>query len=180
MPRGDRTGPMGMGPMTGRGGGYCTGSGRPAFNQGGWGSFFSNGPGLGSGWGGGGRGLCRWFFGAGLPAWRRFAGGGASVRRIGSGFGKTVAERPGGSLAVRVGQDQKTHSGNGIPPRLRVNPLQKAARLPVGRQAAFINFPWRPERPGSRQAEPLREPSAGHSLAGRRFDLTPMARTSAV
>ncbi len=76
MPRGDRTGPMGMGPMTGRGGGYCAGSGRPAFNQGGWGSFFSNS--LGPGGRSGGRGLCRWFFGAGLPAWRRFAGGGAS------------------------------------------------------------------------------------------------------
>lgn len=25
MPRGDRTGPMGMGPATGRGAGYCTG-----------------------------------------------------------------------------------------------------------------------------------------------------------
>lgn len=27
MPRGDRTGPMGMGPMTGRGAGYCGGFG---------------------------------------------------------------------------------------------------------------------------------------------------------
>jgi len=29
MPFGDRTGPMGMGPMTGRAAGYCTGFGRP-------------------------------------------------------------------------------------------------------------------------------------------------------
>jgi len=31
MPFGDRTGPRGMGPMTGRGAGYCSGSGRPGF-----------------------------------------------------------------------------------------------------------------------------------------------------
>ena len=31
MPFGDRTGPTGMGPMTGRGAGYCAGSGAPGF-----------------------------------------------------------------------------------------------------------------------------------------------------
>lgn len=31
MPRGDRTGPMGMGPMTGRGAGICGGFGAPGF-----------------------------------------------------------------------------------------------------------------------------------------------------
>lgn len=31
MPRGDRTGPMGMGPMTGRGTGFCGGFGAPGF-----------------------------------------------------------------------------------------------------------------------------------------------------
>jgi len=31
MPRGDRSGPDGMGPMTGRGLGYCAGSDRPGF-----------------------------------------------------------------------------------------------------------------------------------------------------
>lgn len=31
MPRGDGTGPLGMGPMTGRGAGYCAGSGAPGF-----------------------------------------------------------------------------------------------------------------------------------------------------
>lgn len=31
MPRGDRTGPNGMGPMTGRGAGYCSGYDRPGF-----------------------------------------------------------------------------------------------------------------------------------------------------
>jgi hypothetical protein len=31
MPRGDRTGPAGMGPMTGRAAGYCTGNNTPGF-----------------------------------------------------------------------------------------------------------------------------------------------------
>ncbi len=31
MPFGDGTGPRGMGPMTGRGAGYCAGFGRPGF-----------------------------------------------------------------------------------------------------------------------------------------------------
>jgi hypothetical protein len=33
MPGGDRTGPRGEGPMTGRGAGYCTGSLYPGFTQ---------------------------------------------------------------------------------------------------------------------------------------------------
>jgi hypothetical protein len=31
MPFGDGTGPMGLGPMTGRGAGFCAGFGRPGF-----------------------------------------------------------------------------------------------------------------------------------------------------
>lgn len=31
MPFGDGTGPMGRGPMTGRGAGFCAGAGRPGF-----------------------------------------------------------------------------------------------------------------------------------------------------
>ena len=53
MPRGDKTGPAGFGPMTGRGMGYCAGYGVPGFMN----------PGFG--WGRGyGRGL----------GWRRFGG----------------------------------------------------------------------------------------------------------
>jgi len=54
MPRGDRTGPMGYGPMTGRGMGYCGGFTGPG--------FMSPGPGYGFGRGGGfGRGFGRGF-----------------------------------------------------------------------------------------------------------------------
>jgi len=63
MPRGDRTGPMGFGPMTGRGAGYCAGFGAPGFLN----------PGGGRG---GGRGWRNWFHATGLPGWAR-AGMGA-------------------------------------------------------------------------------------------------------
>lgn len=65
MPRGDGTGPMAAGPMTGRAAGYCAGYGVPGF---------ANRPagfGLGMGWGprrGGGRGRSARFWGYG-PAY---------------------------------------------------------------------------------------------------------------
>lgn len=49
MPRGDRTGPAGIGPMTGRGLGYCAGFPHPGFMTGGGG--FGRGWGRGMGWG---------------------------------------------------------------------------------------------------------------------------------
>lgn len=64
MPAGDRTGPMGMGSMTGRGAGYCGGFAAPG--------FANAGPGRGRGFGrrfsGGGFGWRNRFFATGLPA----------------------------------------------------------------------------------------------------------------
>lgn len=58
MPRGDRTGPMGCGPMTGRGMGYCAGyespgHTRPSFGYRGFGGGRGHGfgRGFGRGWG---------------------------------------------------------------------------------------------------------------------------------
>jgi len=48
MPGGDKTGPLGRGPLTGRGAGYCTGNDRPG--------SFEPGPGGGRRRGGFGRG----------------------------------------------------------------------------------------------------------------------------
>ena len=72
MPRGDRTGPTGMGPMRGRGAGYCAGFDTPGF---------ANRPqgqesGAGYGWTrginwGGGRGWRHMFRATGLPGWLR-------------------------------------------------------------------------------------------------------------
>ncbi|MGI6286301.1 DUF5320 domain-containing protein [Neomoorella humiferrea] len=53
MPRGDRTGPWGLGPRTGRGAGYCSGFPVPGFMNPafGFGRGLGRGRGLGLGWG---------------------------------------------------------------------------------------------------------------------------------
>lgn len=72
MPGGDRTGPLGMGPMTGRAAGYCAGYNVPGYanpapGRGYWGT--------GRGFGGGrGRGHRHMFYATGLPAWARSVG----------------------------------------------------------------------------------------------------------
>ncbi len=72
MPAGDGTGPMGMGPMTGRAAGFCAGFGAPG--------YANSIPGRGYGfWGGGrgffgrGRGHRHWYYTTGLPFWARQA-----------------------------------------------------------------------------------------------------------
>ena len=61
MPRGDRTGPRGLGKMTGRGAGYCAGNNFAGFEEG---RGFERGFGYGRGNGGGfGRGFHRGFGG---------------------------------------------------------------------------------------------------------------------
>jgi hypothetical protein len=72
MPGGDGTGPMGMGPMTGRAAGYCAGYPTPGYTSGfGGRGFWGWGRGRG---GGGGRGRRNWFYATGLPFWARAAG----------------------------------------------------------------------------------------------------------
>lgn len=46
MPRGNGTGPAGMGPMTGRGAGFCAGFGMPGYANRGDGGFFGRGMGF--------------------------------------------------------------------------------------------------------------------------------------
>lgn len=75
MPFGDRTGPLGLGPRTGRGSGYCAGFGAP-------GSANLLPGGTGFGFGRGGRGMgCRWA-GRGWRNWHHATGmpGGARTR----------------------------------------------------------------------------------------------------
>lgn len=78
MPRGDRTGPMGLGPMTGRAAGLCTGHASPGYmtspgafpGRGGW-----PGGGRSAGFRGCGRGFRNMFYATGLPGWLRFGSG---------------------------------------------------------------------------------------------------------
>jgi hypothetical protein len=76
MPAGDGTGPMGQGPMTGRGAGYCAGYDAPG--------YANPGPRMGMGWrrgwGGGwgrGRGWRHRYYATGQPGWARFGRAGA-------------------------------------------------------------------------------------------------------
>jgi hypothetical protein len=64
MPRGDGTGPAGMGPMTGRAAGFCAGYGVPGYMNPVGGRGFRN---LGRCFGGSGRGWRHWFYATGLP-----------------------------------------------------------------------------------------------------------------
>jgi len=75
MPFGDGTGPRGMGPMTGRGMGYCAGFPtpgymNPGFGRGAYGRGFAGGGGRG-----GGRGWRNWYNATGMPGWVRAAQG---------------------------------------------------------------------------------------------------------
>jgi len=69
MPWGDRTGPYGAGPMTGRGAGHCAGYGMPGYANPA-GRFGASG--FGRGFGGRGRGFRHWFYATGLPGWMRY------------------------------------------------------------------------------------------------------------
>jgi hypothetical protein len=68
MPGGDRTGPSGMGPMTGRGAGVCAGYPAPGYMNPGFGGGLWRGR-------GGGWGRRNWFYATGLTGWQRAAYG---------------------------------------------------------------------------------------------------------
>lgn len=64
MPRGDRTGPLGAGPRTGRGAGWCASYDRPGY------AHPAPRPGLGRG-SRGGRGWRNMYYATGVPGWAR-------------------------------------------------------------------------------------------------------------
>ena len=75
MPWGDRTGPSGMGPMTGRAAGYCAGYAMPGYAtmMHGWGGGF----GRRGGWGRRNR-----FYATGFTGWQRAARSGAHMGAV--------------------------------------------------------------------------------------------------
>ena len=86
MPGGNRRVPMGMGPMSGRGNGYCAGYAAPGVvnPQPGQGSGMGFGRGFGfsgRGQGGGRHGWRHWFHATGLPGWMRFNEGGIPAQK---------------------------------------------------------------------------------------------------
>ena len=100
MPGGDRTGPGGMGPMTGRAAGYCAGYDAPGYAN------AAPGRGFGLGWGGGwgrGRGWRHQYYATGLPGWVRF-GGGAPAWGYGPYAGQPTREQEVESLKTQAGR----------------------------------------------------------------------------
>ncbi|MBN2208986.1 MAG: DUF5320 domain-containing protein [Candidatus Coatesbacteria bacterium] len=95
MPRGDGTGPMGMGPMTGRAAGFCAGYSVPGYMN----AFAGRGAGFGGGFG---RGHRNWFRATGLVGWQRAA------------MGMPAWGAPGafaaGAFGPAMTQDQETES----------------------------------------------------------------------
>lgn len=69
MPGGDRTGPWGQGPRSGRAAGYCAGYTAAGYMNPAIGRGFEWGFGRGRG---GGRGHRHWFYATRLPAWMRW------------------------------------------------------------------------------------------------------------
>jgi hypothetical protein len=78
MPGGDRTGPAGLGPMTGRAAGYCAGYSVPGYmnpiqGRGGFGGGFGRG-----------RGFRHMYWATGLPGWARYPGWGGGFNPYGT------------------------------------------------------------------------------------------------
>ncbi|HBX43482.1 MAG TPA: hypothetical protein DEH27_06670 [Deltaproteobacteria bacterium] len=89
MPRGDRTGPMGTGPLTGRGAGFCAGFRGPGFF-------------------GGGRGWRHIFHATGLPGWMRSGWGGpAFLEEPPPGTEKRYLEEEAEALKGRLDEIRK-------------------------------------------------------------------------
>ncbi len=108
MPFGDRTGPLGQGPMTGRGRGYCTENATPGRSN--------AGPGRGMGRGGrSGRGWRNQFRATGMNAWETpFA------------VPSAPADRPQEVAALKSAIDELQSSLNEI--RKRVEVLSSAPK----------------------------------------------------
>ena len=99
MPAGDGTGPMGMGPRTGRAAGFCAGFGVPGYMNSMPGRGFGMGFGRGRGGGRGrGRGWRNMFFATGLPGWAR----------------DSVPATPAPTQELAVLKQQAEHFGNAL------------------------------------------------------------------
>ena len=107
MPFGDRTGPAGLGPRTGRGAGFCGGFGVPgSLNRAGGFGFF------GGGRGGGGRGWRNWFYATGLTGWQRAYGGPWGAQgAVGPTYAAPAREEELGALKDQAGYFESALAG---------------------------------------------------------------------
>lgn len=108
MPRGDGTGPMGMGPRTGRAAGFCAGFDVPGYANPASGGGLEMGFGRGRGfWGcgrGHGRGWRNWFHATGLPGWIRFGGGTSPYQQSAPDVEKEALRQQAQALEAELSQ----------------------------------------------------------------------------
>jgi hypothetical protein len=112
VPRGDRTGPMGAGAMSGRAAGHCAGFGIPGHLNAqpgrGFGIGFGRGRGfLGRGFAGGGRGWRHWFHATGLPRWTRYGAYPVPYSEADSGLEKQALENEARVLQTQLDSIKK-------------------------------------------------------------------------
>lgn len=103
MPRGDRTGPAGMGPMTGRAAGYCAGLAAPGYVSGG-----GYGRGTGQGRGSvGGRGWRNRFYATGIPGWAALGSPSSAYPRLDPAWERQVLQAQAETLQADLDAVQK-------------------------------------------------------------------------
>ncbi|OPY11630.1 DUF5320 domain-containing protein [Syntrophus buswellii] len=105
MPRGDGTGPMGRGPMTGRRAGFCSWLGAPGYTDAP--PAFGLGYGRGRGFRSGGRGWRNRFFASGFWGWMRPAGYGAPYQIPDPEMEKQMLKREADALKAELSDLQK-------------------------------------------------------------------------
>lgn len=125
MPGGDGTGPMGMGPMTGRAAGFCAGYNVPGTVNPVGGRGFGRGFGGGFGRGGGGWGRRNMFYATDLTGWQRAGlGWGGAVPPAGVPFAAPTKEQQ-----VEALKTQAEAMENGLKDiKSRIDELEKEAK----------------------------------------------------
>ena len=122
MPGGDGTGPMGMGPMTGRAAGFCAGYNAPGYMNPVGGRGF--GGGFGRGRGGGGWGRRNMYHATGLTGWQRGGMGWGGFAPAAAPVAPPTRERQVEALKA---QAEAMESGLGEI-RSRIDELEKEAK----------------------------------------------------
>lgn len=96
-----------MGPRTGRGAGYCSGSGAPGYANPGPGRGFGMGGGRGRGFGGGGWGRRNMYYATGLPGWLRFGPPGVPYQNPDPETEKQILKTQADALQSQLDQIRK-------------------------------------------------------------------------
>ena len=130
MPRGDGTGPAGMGPMTGRAAGFCAGYSAPGYMNPVGGRGMGAGGGFGRGFGGGfggGRGRRNQYYATGLPGWQRASMGMPAWGAPGYAYAQAPGYAPAPEQEANALRSQAEYLENSLAEiRKRMEELEKS------------------------------------------------------